>query len=239
MKVLVNGGINLSILDGWWAEAYTPEVGWALGDGNEHGDDPVWDAIEARQLYNLLEKEVVPEFYNRNEKGIPAVWISRMRESMAQLTPRFSADRTVREYTEQHYLPAAAAYLDRAANKGKKGKQILDRINTIVQNWDTIHFGEVKFETIENQHQFEVQVYFNGLDPDTVQVELFANGVDGKVPTVQKMIRGAKLNGTGNGYQYVTSVTTTRPALDFTARAIPYFPTVSVPLEIPRILWQR
>jgi len=101
MKVLVNGGINLSELDGWWAEAYTPELGWAIGDGNEHGDDPAWDAIEADQLYNLLEQEVVPEFYNRNEKGIPAAWISRMRESMAQLTPRFSADRTVREYTEQ------------------------------------------------------------------------------------------------------------------------------------------
>ncbi len=113
MKVLVNGGINLSELDGWWAEAYTPEVGWALGDGKEHGDDPSIDAIEAEQLYNILEKEVVPEFYNRNEKGIPSRWISRMRESMAQLTPRFSADRTVREYTEQHYLPAAKSFLER------------------------------------------------------------------------------------------------------------------------------
>ncbi len=71
MKVLVNGGINLSELDGWWAKAYTPEVGWALGDGNEHGDDPEWDAREAEQLYNILENEVIPEFYNRNEQGIP------------------------------------------------------------------------------------------------------------------------------------------------------------------------
>ena len=122
MKVLVNGGINLSELDGWWAEAYTPEVGWALGDGKEHGDDPAIDAIEAEQLYNILEQQVVPEFYNRNEKGIPTRWISRMRESMSQLTPRFSADRTVREYTEKHYLPAATAFLDRSANKGDKGK---------------------------------------------------------------------------------------------------------------------
>ena len=95
MKILVNGGINLSELDGWWAEAYTPEVGWALGDGNEHGDDPAWDAREAEQLYTLLEQKVVPEFYDRNEKGIPTAWISRMRESMAQLTPRFSAARAV------------------------------------------------------------------------------------------------------------------------------------------------
>ena len=118
MKVLVNGGLNLSELDGWWAEAYTPEVGWALGDGQEHGDDPAWDAAEAEALYDLLEREVIPEFYTRDEQGIPGAWVARMRESMAQLTPRFSASRTVREYTEQHYLPAASAYLERAADKG-------------------------------------------------------------------------------------------------------------------------
>ncbi|MEO8332656.1 MAG: alpha-glucan family phosphorylase, partial [Gallionella sp.] len=105
MKVLVNGGINLSELDGWWAEAYTPEVGWALGDGQEHGDDPAWDAAEAGALYDLLEREVIPEFYTRDEQGIPVAWVQRMRESMAQLTPHYSANRAVREYTEQHYLP--------------------------------------------------------------------------------------------------------------------------------------
>ena len=76
MKVLVNGGINLSELDGWWAEAYTPEVGWALGDGQEHGDDPAWDAVEAEALYDLLEREVIPEFYTRDEQGIPTAWVS-------------------------------------------------------------------------------------------------------------------------------------------------------------------
>jgi len=88
MKVLVNGGINLSELDGWWAEAYTPDVGWALGDGLEHDDDPAWDAIDAETLYDLLEREVIPEFYTRDEEGIPDAWVARMRESMAQLTPR-------------------------------------------------------------------------------------------------------------------------------------------------------
>ena len=107
MKVLVNGGLNLSELDGWWAEAYKPEVGWALGDGQEHGDEQAWDAIEAVALYDLLERNVIPEFYTRDEKGIPTAWVARMRESMAQLTPQFSSNRAVREYTEQHYIPAA------------------------------------------------------------------------------------------------------------------------------------
>src|SRR5437868_5590136 len=91
MKVLVNGGINLSELDGWWAEAYTPGVGWALGDGQEHGDDPAWDAVEAVSLYERLEREVIPEFYTRDESGIPKAWVNRMRESMAELTPASAA----------------------------------------------------------------------------------------------------------------------------------------------------
>ena len=90
MKILVNGGLNLSELDGWWAEAYTPEVGWALGDGQEHGSDPAWDAAEAEALYALLEREVVPAFYSRDAQGIPTAWIAKMRESMARLTPQFS-----------------------------------------------------------------------------------------------------------------------------------------------------
>ncbi len=95
MKVLVNGGLNLSELDGWWAEAYGPDVGWAVGDGRDHGDDPARDAAEAEELYDVLERAVVPEFYTRDATGIPTAWVARMRESMARLTPRFSADRTV------------------------------------------------------------------------------------------------------------------------------------------------
>ena len=121
MKVLVNGGLNLSELDGWWAEAYSPELGWAIGDGQEHGDDPGWDAHEAEALYDLLEKEVVPAFYDREKRGIPIAWVAKMRASMLQLTPRFSSNRTVREYVERYYLSACTAYRDRAMNRRLSG----------------------------------------------------------------------------------------------------------------------
>jgi len=239
MKVLVNGGINLSELDGWWAEAYTPEVGWAIGDGNEHGDDPAWDAIEAEQLYSLLEQEIIPEFYNRNEKGIPTAWIARMRESMAQLTPRFSADRSVREYTEQHYLPAAKAYRERSADNGKIGKQIADWQRSLDENWNSMHFGEMKSVTNNTQHQFEVQLFFNFVDPEAIQVQLFANAQDGEAPIMLPMIRGKKIEGPNNGYIYKVKVPSTRSETDYTARVIPKYEGVSVPLEINHILWQR
>ena len=239
MKVLVNGGLNLSVLDGWWAEAYTPEVGWALGNGEEHNDDLNWDKIDAEELYSLLEQKVVPEFYSRNEKGLPKAWIARMRQSMSQLTMRFSADRTVREYTEHHYLPAATAYLDRAKDKGLIVKQILSEKYALEHNWAAMLFGEVKVETSESQYQFDVQVYLNDIDSNKIEVELFANGADGQVPTMAKMKRDEKSEENANTYWYHAMVPATRPASDYTARAIPCLPDISVPLEMSNILWQR
>ena len=239
MKVLVNGGINLSELDGWWAEAYTPEIGWAIGDGNEHADDTMWDAVEAEQLYTILEQNVVPEFYNRNQNGIPTVWIKRMRESMAQLTPRFSADRSVREYTKQHYLPAAKAYLDRAANKGEKGRKISDSILSMEEKWNTLHFGKVKVETVENHHKFEIPVYLQNINPDNVRIELYSDELNDEARIVQKMKRGNKMEGESNAFIYYASVSAHRAVSDFTVRAIPVIPKVSVPLEISKITWQH
>ncbi len=238
MKVLVNGGLNLSELDGWWAEAYTPEVGWALGDGQVHDDDPAWDAAEAEQLYDLLEREVIPEFYTRNKQGIPTAWVKRMRESMARLTAQFSANRAVREYTEQCYLPAAAAYLQRAADKGAAGAQVLDWEHTLQEKWGTLRFGEVKVASNAKQHVFVVEVYFGDLDPNSVRVELFADGVNGGEPERQVMKRGKQLT-EANGYLYSGQVPAKRPATDYTARLIPQHDGVAVPLEAAHILWQR
>jgi starch phosphorylase len=239
MKVLVNGGINLSELDGWWSEAYRPEVGWALGDGREHGDDPGWDAAEAVALYERLEQEVIPEFYARDGRGIPTAWVARMRESMARLTPRFSADRAVREYTEQHYLPAAAAYHARAAADGALGRQIAAWRDAVEQHWAAIRFGRLTVETGPAHHRFEVEVFTGALDPDGVRVELYANGVGGDSPVRQQMATVRRLEGQTPGHVYHAQVPATRPAADFTARVIPRHEGVAVPLETTRILWQR
>ena len=238
MKVLVNGGLNLSELDGWWAEAYTPEVGWALGDGREHGDDPAWDAAEAETLYELLEQKVIPEFYSRDQNGIPTAWVGRIRESMARLTPLFSANRAVREYTDQYYIPAAAAYRERAANKGALGVEMVNWLRALEQNWGNLRLGEMSATTKGEYHVFEVQVYLNGLETNAVNVELYAEGVNGSNPVRQEMMRGGQLVGAENGYTYGTKVLATRPDTDYTVRIIPHRPGVAIPLEASRILWQ-
>jgi starch phosphorylase len=239
MKVLVNGGINLSELDGWWAEAYTSQVGWALGDGQEHGEDPAWDASEANALYGLLESEVVPEFYTRDAKGVPTAWIRRIRESMAELTPRFSADRTVREYTERHYLRAAALYSQRSADRGAVGKQIADWQQAVDRVWDSLRFGNMRVESTAEQHRFEVELSLNGLDPNDVKVELCADGIGGGDPIRQEMVCARAPSAPAHLCVYQAAIAANRPASDFTARVIPHCSGVAVPLESARILWQR
>lgn len=241
MKVLVNGGINLSELDGWWAEAYTPEVGWAIGNGAEHGDDPYWDAAEAYELYALLEEKVIPEFYTRDENGIPAAWVARMRESMACLTPVYSADRALMEYTRQYYLSAAKTYRDRAAGNCAACIDLVDWKNSFEKKWSKLRFGEMKIETNARHHTFTVPVYLDALDPNAVQVELFADGNNGDKPVRQEMVRGQQLIGAENGFMYRAQVPSSRPDTDFTARIIPRHSciVVAVPLEAPFILWQR
>jgi glycogen phosphorylase len=238
MKVLVNGGLNLSELDGWWVEAYTPEVGWALGDGREHGEDPAWDAAEANALYDLLEREVIPEFYERDKRGIPAAWVRRMRESMAQLTPRFSAGRAVQEYTEQHYLPAATAYRERSADKGAGARQLVDWHHAVDRTWGSLGFGDLHVETGADHYVFEVEVFLNDLDPKAVRVELYANGGGGD-PVRVEMAFARALPYASHGSIYRAVVSNARPAGDYTARVIPQHSGVAVPLESARILWQR
>jgi starch phosphorylase len=239
MKVLVNGGLNLSELDGWWAEAYFPNVGWALGDGHEHGDDPAWDAIEAEALYERLEQEVIPEFYTRDDKGLPVAWVGRIRESMANLTPRFSAGRTVREYSEKHYLPAAAAFRARSADKGAPAAGLVSRRGALASKWGSLRFGRASVDTREGRHFVEVEVHLGDVGADLVRVELYADGRNGGAPARQEMAPVSGKSGDGGARIYAASVPSDRPAADFTARIIPRCDGLSIPLEAGWILWQK
>jgi len=181
---------------------------------------------------------VIPEFYSRDQNGIPTAWVGRIRESMARLTPLFSANRAVREYTDQYYIPAAAAYRERAANKGALGVEMVNWLRALEQNWGNLRLGEMSATTKGEYHVFEVQVYLNGLETNAVNIELYAEGVNGGNPVRQEMMRGGQLVGAENGYTYVTKVLATRPDTDYTVRIIPNHPGVSIPLEASRILWQ-
>jgi glycogen phosphorylase len=237
MKVLVNGGLNLSELDGWWAEAYSPAVGWAIGDRREHGDDPSWDAADANTLYGLLEREIVPEFYSRDEHGIPRAWVTRMRESMARLTPTYSTNRVVRQYTEEHYLQAGAAFSARAANGSSLGTGLMNWRRELAKHWAGLRFGSATVEEQGGQHVFHVQAFLDDLDPESVKVELYAEAQDGGAPAGEVMNRAEQLVGSSNGFLYTLRIPATRPAADYTPRLVPAHDGALVPLEAPFILW--
>ena len=241
MKVLVNGGLNLSELDGWWAEALCPER-W-LGTGRRPGARRGSGArcSEADQLYDLLEDQVIPEFYSRDENDIPRAWVARVRESMARLTPIYSANRSVREYVERCYIPAATAYQQRAQNRGALALQMNAWRQAIEAGWQSLRFGRVAIDTRSGCHHFSVEVALGAVQPSAVCVELYADPLSGQPPFRQEMAPLQRLDGTGTDAMalYAASVPALRAAADYTARIVPRFPGINVPLEAPMILWQR
>jgi starch phosphorylase len=235
MKILVNGGLNLSELDGWWAEAYTPEVGWAL-NGHETGHS---DQDQAELLYRLLEEEIIPTFYDRNENGIPVRWTEKMRASMTTLTPRFSANRMVRDYTERFYLPLADSYRDRAVNGIDKGMDLTRWLQRINDLWSEIHVVQVQIEDREAAHFFSLHIYLGDLTPEDVSVQLFSE----PSPDIRSLVHEIEIErpipGAVNGYVYAITIPAVRPIGDYTPRIVPRHPDCRVPMETQHILWVK
>jgi starch phosphorylase len=237
MKVLVNGGLNLSELDGWWAEAYVPEAGWALGDGREH-DEPDWDAGEAAQIYRLLEEEIVPLFYDRDAAGLPRAWVARIRASMARLAPRFSSNRMLRDYVHDLYLDAAAAGRRRRADGGRLAKELAAWARQVRARWDGVRFGPVRVERAADGWRFEVHVELGEIPPTAVRVELYANPPAGGEPFRAPMDATAAPAAPGvRAYRAVAPAT--RPAEHYTARVVAAHPEARTPAELPLVRWQR
>ena len=234
MKVLVNGGLNLSTLDGWWAEAYRPELGWALGDGEEH--DPEQDGADAEELYRLLEEEIIPRFYARDAEDLPKQWIQQMRDSMAQLTPRFSSNRMLQEYIEQHYLPAASAFQARTENHASLSKTLNHWTRHLHLHWHEIHVGERSVSEMQNGWQLDANIYLGAIAPEDIAVEAIADAKCAQ-PAQRVSLTLARV-GVANTYHYSGLLPKDRPASDFSVRVICAHPQVRVPSENSLICWQ-
>ena len=240
MKVLANGGLNLSELDGWWAEAYEPGLGWAIGDGQEHGNDSEWDRHEAEQIYGLLENEIVPTFYDRNERGMPEQWIGKVRSSMAKLTPHFSTNRMVREYVETYYRPLAEEYERRVAHDGAVGAQIFGWRHNLTSFWNTVHIGEAHSERHDDHYLIEVSLLLGEVPPEDVRIEVYAEPEDGaKAAHCTVMQRRGELIGAANGFTFAATAPNHRPLSDYSIRVVPSNPDAAVPLEAQQILWKN
>ena len=188
MKAAANAVLNLSTLDGWWDEAYSQEVGWAIGRGEIYADPGYQDQVEAEDLYELLEREVVPAFYDRGEDGLPRRWLARMKATLATLCYFFNTHRMVREYTERFYVPAATRYRRLVADDFARAQALAQWRERVQRAWPQVRIHKVEDQRssdLEVGHKFRVQAWveLGELSPEEVGVELYSGRVnaDGEI----------------------------------------------------------
>jgi len=178
MKAAMNGVLNLSVLDGWWDEIYTPEVGWAIGSGEEYDDPELHDEVESKAIFDLLEREIIPLFYTRGRDGLPREWIRRMKAAMARVGKEMNSHRMLIEYSQKFYLPALRQGRDLAAEDYAPAKQLSAYLKRLKDSW-----AQVKVQSLstpaENRYKIgdrvEVSARINlgGMSPEELCVELY------------------------------------------------------------------
>lgn len=237
MKVLVNGGLNLSQFDGWWAEAWRPEVGWAIREDatfSQLSSSAEHDGEDAAELFTLLEQQVVPRFYDCNPSGLPKQWLAMIRASMETLTPLYSANRMVREYTERFYLPMEAKSHERPP---EIARELVQQQRLLQEHWPLLRFGTLEVSEQADGLEVSLNVYLNGLDPALVKVELVADAWEKNGRAVIGMRREAALSGSTRSYVFRCRAPA-RPLEHYTPRLVMGDRRLNLPLEDPHILWR-
>jgi starch phosphorylase len=187
-----------------------------------------------------LENEIVPTFYQRNERGVPDQWIGKARSSMAKLTPRFSTNRMVREYVETYYRPLAEEYEGRVARDGAVGAQVFGWRHNLTSFWNTVHIGETHSERQDDHYLIKASLLLGEVLPEDVRVEVYAEPEDGaKAAFCAAMQRDGALIGAANGFTFVAAAPNHRPLSDYSIRVVPSNPNAAVPLEAQQILWKN
>ncbi|HJL43504.1 MAG TPA: alpha-glucan family phosphorylase [Myxococcales bacterium LLY-WYZ-16_1] len=241
MKLIPNGGLNCSILDGWWAEGYDPQWGWAIGNGEPHTPDR--DSIEASALYDVFESQVVPTFYDRDARQLPRRWIRMMKAQMKALAGRFNTDRMVQEYANRFYLPAARHYLGLSQCERSETEEIAGWKKKVRHLWHDIRIEDVRAESevlrVGDRLEVTARVHLNGLCPSEVRVQVYHGQVDARDEVRHALTETMSHQGEQDGLQLyrarVPCEGTGRHG--FTVRVIPHHPKVVVPNELTQIRW--
>jgi starch phosphorylase len=238
MKVLVNGGLNLSTLDGWWEEAWSEDVGWAIEVPNSR-DEATPDSSAAARLLEILETIVIPEFYRRDPERLPRDWLRRIRASMQALAPRFSSNRMLRDYVTKAYLPAAEAFRNRSRDGGRLASALEAWQLEIRSKWESLRFGALEATRDGENWDVRVEVVCGEFDPSLLRVELWADPRgDDPAPFCKTLARSELLQGAESGWIYAGKAPSSRPIEHYTPRLIPFHPEAVIPLEEPSILWR-
>lgn len=249
MKAIANGVLHVSTLDGWWVEAHRLDssAGWSIGQGEEYEDTAYQDFVESQILYNLLEKEIIPTFYERGQTNLPREWIRRMKKCLQLFTPQFNSHRMVSEYVTKAYGPAYRNSVNLIEDGFAPAKQLASWRMEIMTKWNALQISNVKSnvpETIYVDQPLAVQadVFLNSLKPDDVCVEIYAGPVNAEGSFTQRSTaRMEKVKTLGDGwYKYSGDFTPDTPGrFGYTVRMLPSHPLLLDPHSLGLIHWAK
>ena len=215
MKAAVNGVLNCSILDGWWDEAFTPEVGWAIGQGEEYieADEPLQDDIESKALYDLLETEIVPLFYQRGRDGLPREWIRRMKNSMREIGQSMSSHRMLMDYCNKFYFPALKNYRRIVKDDYAESKALAAYLSKLRQDWDSIKILNITSNAKPVMQRGDsitvnAKIDLSTLKPEEILVELYHGAVSNQANEFENARRSVMkcVGQEGNAYKYQVKI---------------------------------
>jgi starch phosphorylase len=246
MKVVANGGLNLSVLDGWWVEGFRPDVGWAIGRGEDYKDTNYQDYVESNALYDLLEKDVAPLFYDRGADGLPRNWIARMKRSLRQLCPAFSTNRMLWEYTERYYLPAAEYYGKVIENNMEPARQVAEWKRFLHQNWSQIRIARVEAarnsaRRVGEGFELSAEVALGPIKPEDVSVEIYYGPLDDErnITSPHKIPMERRDSAPNGLHRYVGVIPCKHSGLHgYTVRVVPSHPGFNDVMSIGLITWR-
>jgi starch phosphorylase len=244
MKAAANGSLNMSVVDGWWEEGYSPDVGWAIGRGEIYENPDYQDEVESQIIYELLEKEIIPLFYNRGRDGLPRGWIAKMKASMSTLTPVFNTDRMLMEYADKLYLPTGRHYMDMEANSAQRARDLAAWKAKLRASWSQVRVEGVESETLPEVHvdsDFTVRarVKLGALSPDDVVVQLYYGGVNPQSEIDRGQVAPMRLQKTRDGvHVYEGTIGFAASGLHgYTIRILPAHPDLANPFDSGLIYW--
>ncbi len=245
MKATANGALNLSILDGWWDEAYDIDVGWAIGRGEDYQDRDYQDQVEVDALYQILERDAVPLFYDRGPDGLPRGWVSRMKSAMGSLGPLFNTHRMVHEYAERFYLSAHGRHRSLSVDDAAPAKELSQWKARVAAAWDGVEVRSVDADAVEalrvgDDLEVRARVALGSLGTDDVVVELYHGEMDAAGEIVDgEVLPMAPVSQEGDGTHLFMGRLPCRTSgrRGYTVRAMPYHANLVSAQETGRIHW--
>ena len=249
MKVIANGGLNFSVLDGWWCEGFDPELGWSIGNGEEYSDSDYQDEVEARQLYHTLENDIIPLFYQRQDDRLPRNWITKVKSSMKKLGPVFNTQRMVLNYFDKYYLPAFDKK-NLLLGKGKeKVKALTEWKDKLKKNWNSIKIISTeaaitnKTVFVNEEYPVNAEIYLGDLTPGDVEVQLYYGPLDktDNPHFYSTVVMKNSSNKTTNGnYNYVGKIICAKSGqTGFTIRILPKNNLLINQFELGLVSWAQ